>query len=449
MRINKPLGRALLSLALILPLGAWAQESSVNTSSPYTMYGLGHMNYAGSTAFAAMGGTSIGFRNGEFDLSGDLELNTTNPASLSGIPQRSFVFDVGMTGSNIYSRQNHSEYGALKTSYNTFNISNISVGIPLARRLGVAFNVAPYSQVGYYIHTDDLSYLADLGVVRYYYIGEGDVTEAKVSAGWEPVKGLSIGAELIYLWGDINRTYQAMILGYTGTGTYNNETNAMAAYTNEKVSRINGAFGLQYTPLSKNRSRLTIGATYRMGQKLNAKVTDYIPSGNIYGDTVRFVQKVSAAYMPHTIGAGVYFHRPKYAIGVDYIYQNWADKNAPDVANDVAYVNTHTFKFGMQYTPDRYNIRNFFNRVTYRVGFRYNDYYMQFGGQKIKEKAVTFGFEVPFKMTTVSNVNLGIELGERGSLRQGMIRERYFKINVGVLLFGRDYDYWFEKYRYN
>ncbi len=448
MRINKCLGRAIVALALLLPLGAWAQESSVNTYSPYTLYGLGNMNYTGSTSFAAMGGASIGFRNGGYDLAGDLKLNTTNPAALSGLPPKSLIFDVGLSGSNIYSRQN-SEFGQLKTSYNTFNFNNVTVGIPLAKKLGFALNVSPYSSVGYYMHTDDLGYLADLGIVRYYYIGEGDITEAKASVGWEPFKRFSIGAELIYLWGNINRTYEAQIVPYTGTGSYNNTTSKMVAYTNEKVSRVYGGFGLQYTPVVKNKSRLTIGATYRMGGKLNPRQTDYIPSGNVYGDTVRFDKKTLATYIPQSIGVGFFFHRPKYAIGADYIYQNWADKNAYDDVNDVGYVNTSTYKFGMQYTPDRYSIRSFMKRVTYRVGFHYNDYYLQFQGQKLNEKAVTFGFEIPFKMMTVSSVNLGVELGERGTLKKDLIRERYFKINVGVFLFGRDFDYWFEKYKYN
>ncbi len=439
----------MVSLALLLPIGALAQESSINTYSPYTLYGLGNMNYTGNASFASMGGTSIAFRNGGFDYASDLKLNIANPASLSALPQRSFVFDVGLTGSNIYSRQKSSEFGILKTSYNTFNVSNVTVGFPIAKKLGFSLNVSPYSDVGYYIHQDDESYLADLGIVRYYYQGEGDVTEAKASMGWEPLKGLSIGAELIYLWGNINRTYKANLLPFTGTGSYNNETNMMSAYTNERVSRIYGGFGLQYTPPVKGKTRVTIGATYRMGGRLNSKETDYIPSGNIYGDTVRFDRKTMDTYIPQSIGAGFYFHRPKYAIGVDYIYQNWADKNAYDAANDVGYVNTNTFRVGAQYTPDRYNVRSFAKRMTYRVGFHYNDYYLQFQGQKLNEKAVTFGVEIPFKMMTVSNVNVGFELGERGTLKNEMIRERYFKINVGVFLFGRDYDYWFEKYKYN
>ncbi len=452
MRIDKRTRLAFLALALMFPLtAAFAQESSVNTYSPYTLYGLGNMNYTGSTSFAAMGGTSIGFRNGFFDTAGDLKVNTTNPASLSSLAPRSIIFDVGLTGSNVYLQQKAT--GATgsqvlrKTSFNTFNFSNVTLAFPILRGLGVAVNVSPYSQIGYNINIDDDSYLADLGWVRYSYMGEGDITEAKLGIGWSPFKKLSIGAEVIYMWGNIDRTYKADIdhYSYTGSGKYND----ISAYTNEKVSRVYGGFGIQYTPVAVNKTRLTIGATYRMGGKLNAKATDYIPSNNIYGDTIRLNKYTTAEYMPQTIGVGFFFHRPKYAIGVDYIYQDWAKNNPYDEANQVGYVNTNTFKFGAQYTPGRYDMRSFMKRITYRVGFRYNDYYMQYHGHKMTEKAVTFGFEIPFKMVAVSNVNIGFEFGERGTLQNELIRERYFKINLGVFLFGRDYDYWFEKYKYN
>jgi hypothetical protein len=215
---------------------------------------------------------------------------------------------------------------------------------------------------------------------------------------------------------------------------------------------------VQFTPLNKARSRLTIGATYRMGGRLNAYVKDYVPSGNIVSDDIRFDEFRSNLYMPQTIGAGVFFHRPRFALGFDYVYADWGRNNPFDAVNNVGYVNTHTYKFGMQYTPNRRDVGvkagNFFNRVTYRVGFRYGDYYMRIGGRRIDEKAVTIGFDIPFSAMRVSNVSIGAEFGERGRLgldtRGGqMVRERYFKINVGVMLFGRDYDYWFEKYRYD
>lgn len=449
MRKYRYLAAAVVALAIWTPTALTAQEVSPGTYSPYTMYGLGNLNRSPISTFAGMGGASIGFRNGSFDTTGDIRLNVSNPASLSGLVPTSMIFDVGLAGTNVYSSQRAADGELLRTSFNTFNFNNITMAVPLARRLGFAFSVSPFSEVGYKIHTDDESYLADLGIVRYYYDGAGSVNEAKMAIGWEPFKRFSIGAEFNYLWGNIERTYKAQIVAFTGHGTYN----AVEASTTEKVGRIFGAFGVQYSPVEKAGTRLTIGATYRMGGKLNSEVSDYIPSKNIYGDTIRLNEYRSATRMPARLGVGVWFQKQKWAVGADYIREDWAKGNAYDAVNDVRYVNTNTLKVGGRYTPNRYDVRgkfgSFFNRMTYKAGFRTGNNYLQFGGMAMRERAVTVGVDIPFRADKVSNLALGFEYGTRGTLSNGLIKERYFKVNAGVMLFGRDYDYWFEKYRYN
>ncbi len=440
---------------MLVAFGAAAQENTINTFSPYSMYGIGDLSSASNTAFVGMGGASIGFRNGAYEFAGDTRLNLSNPASLSGLGMRTFIFDVGTVGTNVYLKQRVAGE-MLKTSFNSFNINNITAAFSIAGRLGFAFNVSPYSNVGYRIHTDDTSYLADLGVVRYFYNGAGDINEAKAALGWAPFRKLSIGVELNYLWGNIDRTYEAVILNYTGSGEYGEISSRIGstANTNEKVARMFGAFGVQYSPIENSKgTRLTLGATYRLGGKLNSTVTDFIPSNNIYADTIRFNQYKSATYIPQTIGVGVNFHRPKWAVAADWVHQDWASKNTYAGSSDVRYVNTNTFKLGGQFTPNRLDIRgrfsSFFNRITYKVGGRYGTNYLQYGGKPVREKAVTLGLDIPFRAVNVSTLNVGFEYGQRGSLDGGMIRENYFKVSVGVMLFGRDFDYWFEKYKYN
>ncbi len=449
MRIYKYFTAAAVAMSLAMPFALKAQESSVNTYSPYTMYGLGNLNLSPISAFAGMGGTSIAFRNGgRFEAAVEAKLNVSNPASLSNLLPRSFIFDVGLAGSNVYMRQ-RSGSETMRTSFNTFNFNNITIAFPIAKRLGVAAGVSPYSEVGYRIHTDDESYMADLGIVRYFYDGDGDVTEAKVGIGWEPFKNFSIGAEVNYLWGNIDRRYRAEILSYTGSGRYN----SVSASTNESVSRAFGAFGIQYTALDKPKSRLTLGATYRLGGKLNSRVTDFIPSGNVNDDDVRFNEFTSPMYMPQKIGAGVFFHRPRWAVGADYIFEDWGAHNDYDKINDVRYVNTNVLKVGARYTPNRFDIRgrfsSFFNRMTYKAGFRTGNNYLEFRGLPLNERAVSVGVDIPFRADKVSNLSLGFEYGSRGTLQKGLVRENYFKINAGIMFFGRDFDYWFEKYKYN
>jgi hypothetical protein len=419
------------------------------------MYGLGNLTLSPLSAFSGMGGTSIGFRNGGFDTTADFRLNLSNPASLSSIPPQGFIFDVGLAGSNVYASQQSRE-GMLRTSFNTFNFNNFSLAFPIiGGKLGFAVSVSPYSEVGYKIHRDDDSHLADLGVVRYFYDGHGNVTEGKAAVGLRLLKNLSVGVEANYLFGNIDRTYQAQILPYTATG----EFNSVSASTTETVGRVFAAFGAQYTPVNRPKTRLTLGATYRLGGKLASTVRDYIPSNNIYGDVIRLDEYTSPTYMPARIGAGAFFHRPKWAVGADYIYENWGDHNPYDALNDVGYVNASTYKVGVRYTPNRYDIRgkvgSFFNRMTYKAGFRHGANYMEFRGVPLNESAVSLGVDIPFKATTVSNLSINLEYSQRGrtgavgTLGGDLVKERYFKINVGVMLFGSDYDYWFRKYKYN
>ncbi len=433
----------------------YAQENSLNTFSPYSLYGLGDLSTGADATFVGMGGAAMGYRYDGFDTPGAFRLNTSNPASLSGLGEKNFIFDFGMAGTNSYlSQRSGSE--VLKSSHNTFNIGNITAAFTLAPKLGMAVSVSPYSKVGYRIHTDDLSYLADLGIVRYYYNGSGEINQAKLQAGWAPFKRLSVGAEMTYLWGSIDRSYEAVIVPYTGSGEYGDisaRSGATKANTNERVARILGGLGVQYTAIDKAKTRLTIGATYKMGGRLNSTVTDFIPSNNVYGDTIRFNEFKSNTRLASTLGVGAYLHKPKWAVGADWIYQNWGAQNKGEVAQGVNYVNTNTFKLGVQYTPNRLDIRgrfvSFLNRITYKAGVRYGDSYLKFRGEKISDKAVTLGLDIPLKALAVSSVDVGLEYGTRGTLRNGLVRENYFKINVGLMLFGRDYDYWFEKYKYN
>lgn len=431
---------------MAIPVLAWGQENSLNTYSPYTLYGLGDLNTSVSPGVGWRNDfvDPTGKDNGGFDAPFDTRINVANPASLSGLPRRSFTFDVGMTGTNHYLKQNN-----LSTSFNSFNFSHVTLAFPLAKSLGMAINVSPFSKVGYRIHHDDKEQLADLGVVRYYYTGHGDVNEAKVSLGWQVLPRLSVGAELNYLWGYIDRQYEAEIASFTGSGSYG----SVSASTNEQITRVFPALGVQWTAIRKHKSRLTLGMTWRMGGKLNSDFTDYIPSGNVYEDVVRLEEYKTATHMPTRIVAGGWFHRPKWSIGGEYTRENWAKGNAYDEVNKVRYIDVNRLNMGLRWTPNRYDIRgkfsSFFNRMTYKAGFAVGNNYLEFNGVRLNEKSVNLGVEIPFKADNISLISVGLEGGTRGSVKNGLVNEKFFRVRVGLMLFGRDYDYWFEKYKYN
>ena len=64
--------------------------------------------------------------------------------------------------------------------------------------------------------------------------------------------------------------------------------------------------------------------------------------------------------------------------------------------------------------------------------------------QAINDFGITFGLGLPLG-NNFSNVNLGFELGRRGTTNAGLVEEDYFRINVGLSL----NDKWFRKRKIN
>lgn len=414
---------------------AVAQDSSLNTYSPYTFYGIGDIHSEGIAVTRAMGGASIGFR-------GYLYVNPLNPASYSSVRSNSFLTNFDMEGQNFYLRTTDA-----KTSFNTFNVRDIALSLPLYKGLGVGFSVTPYSSVGYNVRYYDQSpeVLGGIGQMLYSYAGSGDVTQFKLGVGYELFKNFSIGGDVIYYHGKIDRTYTAQPTTITGSGSYY----ALGGTSEEYVNSFFGTLGLQWNALASNDNILTFGATYKFGGKMGNEVVESIPSNSVLlpGEMVVDRTYTSSFQMPSIYSVGFYYHCAKYSFGADYEFADWGTRNSGDVTDQLRFRNTSAVRMGGQYTPNPGDVRNAFNRFSYRAGVRWAQNYIVLNNQPIQDVALTFGVGMPLRMTGLSNVNLGLELGQRGTTKAGLSKENYLKFTVGFSFFGEDY--WFVKVKYD
>lgn len=459
------LGLIVALVAVLLPLVAEAQTSSINAYSPYSMYGPGELLTPGNVQMRSMGGIGIGVRNLN-------QVNTQNPAAASIAPRKSFLFDVSLDGTHYRNNQlkfdaSGAESGKAKTVYNTANIHNLSFAFPLAKGVGVTMSVAPYSSVGYKMSITDQNEdnWADIGRVVYGYQGDGDITEVKLAVGWAPWNKFSIGVAAKYFWGSIERTYTTSIPNViTGEGSFA-ATKGVDSFV---VNNFKLQAGLQWSIISNEKRMLTLGATYDLGGRLNPKVKNYVYTDNtinsIQGAPVRNDLSTMELRVPHEFGAGIYYMDRTIAWGVDYKYAAWGDDNSDYTENSnskdiaVAYTNTHTIKAGFEITPKRTDVRNYLNRMTYRVGARVGNYYQTFAGERINQLAITAGIGFPVKMWGSSSINLGFEYGRMSSAatakinnaKVGLVTQNYYKISVGFTLFSLDTsDYWFVRQKYD
>ncbi len=425
-------GWALMATVFVLgvmPLRSMAQSSSINTYSPYTFYGLGDFNQQGSTMMRSMGGIGVAWRS-------PFSINYINPAAYSAVNRKSALFGFGVEGGANYLKD-----GGLKSSSNLFNIREIGLEIPLARGVGFAVTATPFSSVGYRVEIPEPSadILADLGSVTYKYAGEGGFSQIKGGVGVSVTKWLSAGADLVFLIGTQTRTSASSITSITSSAA------SVTISEESRVAHVLGNFGLQANVIATKKRLLTLGAVYRMGTDLNTENTIFIPSGDIYGDTVKYVSKKSAYKLPAQFSFGTMYHTEKLSLGADYSFEKWKGLNSIPDADPARYTNTSVMKVGGQFTPNRGDVRNFLNRLSYRAGARYGNYYMEMFGQQVTDAAITCGVGVPIRMNGMSNVDFGLEFGRRQA--KGHLRENYFKVSIALGLFGEDY--WFIKPKFD
>ena len=103
---------------------------------------------------------------------------------------------------------------------------------------------------------------------------------------------------------------------------------------------------------------------------------------------------------------------------------------------------------GGYYVPNYAALSGIFNRITYRAGLRYDQTGLIVDEKAINNFGITFGFGIPITGTgndRFSNLNVGFELGRRGTRAAGLVEESYLNINIGLSLNDR----WFLKRRIN
>ena len=454
----KRYNRAFL-VALVVALfgvvgGASAQDAAVNAYSPYTMFGIGELGVNGNAVNRTMGGTGIAFRNTQI-------ASLLNPAGYSATLRNSFIFEVGMEGNFLknqqrkYSSLSTSDYTTAENAKNTINLREVAVQFPLAKGLGFGLSLTPYGSVGYKMNTleQNEDTWGTVGAVMYSYEGSGDVTEIKAGIGWEFVRGVSVGIAAKYYWGNILHNYSTSIYSdYVGPGDFVS-TKGLDDYA---ISNFKFQVGIQANLIATKKRMLTIGATYDYGGPLNPKVEQTIYIGDYSSSVVYKEDSRGQMRLPHSVGAGITYQDAKFIASFDYEYQNWGGDNAfydHDTYSGITvkYVDTNTYKFGFEYVPNRFDVRNYFKRVSYRIGARYGNYYQSFGGEVLNQYSITAGFGFPLRFMAAHSINAGIEFGGRGShasvelpeqgKRLGLIRQNYIKVHLGFSLFGEDY--WF------
>ena len=428
----------LLSLFLIMGVVASAQDGTYGAYSPYSIYGIGDISKEGTAYNKSMGGVGIATRNNRY-------INYLNPAAVTARDSLSFMADFGLQQSNIIYKQ-----GDIRSAHNTFNIYDFVMTFPIWRSSAFMVGITPYSDVGYDFSSIEKNpdIIGNTGNISYDSYGTGGLYQIFVGAGVTFWKSLSLGAEWIYYFGNIDKV--------TNMDYSNSSYRSVNSGTELEIRGTTGKFGLQYEQKLGGDVTMTLGATYKLSTKMKGYSTNYrYANQSSVTDTLSYSVDTLAASglrFADEIGVGVSFKGgDKWSAELNYLRSDWSNSRMDNqkgfsAIGSSVFTSTvsQSIRAGFEITPNRNDIRYYLKRCSYRAGVYYDRAYYKLDGNNVNSMGVTLGFTLPIPGYFYNGVSLGVDLGQRASTRNNMIRERYAMFVIGFNI----HDKWFRKNQY-
>ncbi|WMI64223.1 hypothetical protein RBH94_09120 [Aestuariibaculum sp. YM273] len=430
--------KLVLIFIAVIAIKSYGQEG---TASPYSFYGIGSLKFKGTVENRSMGGLSI--------YSDSIHVNLRNPASYAGNnfeglnDGSSLVkYTVGGTYSSINLKSESSNDNASSATFDY-----LAMNIPMGK-FGVGFGLMPYTSVGYKLES-----LNDNGI-SHRFRGEGGVNKVFMGLGYQVMKGLNVGLDVHYNFGNIQNSTVAFNYDDDGVPTQyqsreNNRSDLSGLNVNLGVNyktmiteKLEFVSALTYTPqsdlVSKNErsySTITLSST---GQEF---VVDTIDE-----DLEEQGLQETDLVMPSNLSFGAGIGQPlKWFVGIETLFMSTSNfSNELYRTGASTYEDSQSYTIGGFYIPQYNSFNNYFKRITYRAGMHFENTGLQIEDESINEFGISFGVGLPVG-TFFSNANMGVELGKRGTTNSNLIQENFINFQLSLSLNDR----WFQKRKYD
>ena len=380
-----------------------AQAQIVTT--PYSKIGYGMLNDNVSSIQRSMGGVGYAMRGGRI-------INVMNPASYADVDSLTFLWDIGVDLSNLWSKENGNKgynFGA--------GLDYLTAHFKVAKGLGASFGLLPYSSVGY-TYGSDITGGSDM------HSGSGSLNQFYLGLGYQPVKNLSVGVNFAYLFGS---TLNTTLI-----------TSSSSSYftRNMKVRDWIATVGVQYSiPMFKNRDMLTLGATFQPKKSFHGHTwgTTFDTQDSDV-DTVGYTSMSGKYEQPFSMGVGLsYTFDHRLTLEADYTYQNWKKAKYEPIEGfepqNQQFDDRWKLALGVQYRPNKRG--SYLGAMSFRAGAFFNHDYMVYGNSNLRDYGLSVGVGLPAP-NSKTTINLGVEWRHREATPVHLISENYLNITVGV-----------------
>jgi hypothetical protein len=324
------------------------------------------------------------------------------------------------------------------------------MSFPIYKSSAFMVGITPYSDIGYDFSSveTDPQIIGQTGNISYDSYGTGSVYQLFAGAGVTFWKRLSLGAEVIYYFGNLDKVTQ---MNYSSSSY-----RSLNSGSDLLVRGTTGKFGLQYEQKLGGDVSMIIGATYKMSTSMKGTSLNYrYATQDGVLDTLKHdnveLRKAGLRFADE-IGVGISVKGgEKWSAEVNYLRSDWRNCGF-DSANGFSVISdtekftstvSQSFRAGFEIVPNRNDIRYYLKKCAYRAGVYYDQSYYMLNGNNVNSMGLTLGVTLPvFRL--YNGLTLGVDLGQRSSTRDNMIRERYATFMIGFNI----HDIWFQKPQY-
>jgi len=409
-----------------LLLIASAANGQIRSNTPFSRFGYGEIEDKNYALGDAINGAVTGLRSSE-------QLNLANPASLTALDSMTFIFEMGLSAKAFTISENSKSENA----YNS-GLDYLSFAFPIAKFWRTGAGLSAYSNNGYAFKT--VQYFGD-DTLTTNIQGSGGLKQVYWSNGFLVAKGISIGVNAYYCWGQNERYSTALYRNRDANnpiGKFSNNAQKLNTY---QASGFVYSLGGQYQYDLANSRSLCIGASFTPAQSLSYSETKVVSTIYVPRDTIEIKGLKTDLPMSMAFGAS-YQKNDNYLISADFETTKWSGLKIYGVDNQ--FNNFLRMSVGGEYLPEKYSM-NFFKRVKYRAGIKFEN--MQWAVIDVNNKSVAYsnlslsaGFGLPFKQTR-NTLNVSAEIGKHFASSNEALTDQYVLVKVNITLF----DKWFHK----
>ncbi|WPR75075.1 hypothetical protein [Algoriphagus sp. NG3] len=406
-------------LGVLCTLFLFTEAQAQSSASTYSALGIGEFNYSGLTNNRAMGGLGISFGSA-------WNPNYVNPAlsTKNTIFNFEAALNYKMIGANNGSETSEVDGGGL---------SYLALSLPVkVNKATVGLGLNQITSVNYRLMIESTVSNADVRAFNSIE-GDGGISEAYLSFGYEVAKNLSLGVQGSYLFGSTIRTDQLGLFDENG----NPIGITTEYYERLTVSDFGYKLGAYYFLPLNTKSKLHLGAIYQhlgdVNGKAFAKLASFGQASNpdTPGDLIAN-DEPGSIYIPNRFGFGVSYEKNnKYVIGLEGQYQDF--KQFRNLFDDpLRLQEAIKVGLGFQIVPDYLDVDSPLKRGTYRFGLEYQQTPYYLNATNINDVGINFGASLP--VNQLSLVNFAVKVGQRGTTDNGLIRENYVNFTLGLSL---------------